>query len=215
MPNLGQWLWYWIQVPGCPTGPKPESADVLIVQAFGRNHLVDNDLAKLRQFHDEHGADDAVTLAWCRAHVEPGNPNRSLAMELMDAVHHLHVPVIAQWEVIAACPADWYNHHQSAVICLWPSATPGEYFSTRDVLRLSLQLMEQRGWNRPVILAHAGQAMRVAMMVRKMAGDWPSVLPNLPDDYDRESVQPWTRGRFAWMIHEFLARVHHVLHRWV
>lgn len=215
MSTLGQWLWYWLQAPGCPGLQHPGPADVIIVQAFGRNHLHDNDLARLRKFHDDNGSIDAYTLEWCRSHVEPGNPNRSLAMELMDAVHHLRVPVIAQWEVIVACPVDWYVRHQSAVTCLWPSATPGEYFSTRDVLAASFEVMDRFAWKHPVVLAHAGQAMRVAMMVRKMRGEWPSVLPNLPNDFDRESVQPWTRNRLAWMAHEFLARGHHLVHRWV
>ncbi len=215
MPNLGQWLWYLLQEPGCPASFKEPAFDVVLVQAFGRNHLHDNDLANMRRFHDEHGGNDAHTLAWCRDHVEPGVPNRILAWHLMNIMHHHEVLAFAQWEVVAACPADWYAAHHHRVVCLWPPATPGQYFSTRDVLEKSFAEMRPRGRSRPLILAHAGQAMRVAMMIRKMTDRWPAVWVDLPDDFDRSSVQSWTRNRWAWMMHEFLARAHHIVHGWV
>lgn len=215
MPTIQQWIWYWLQIPGCPDGPKVGAADALLVQAFGRNHLADNDLANLRRFHDDHGSVDAVTLAWCRDNVEPGQVNRQLAWHMMNAVHRHRLTVIAQWEVIVACPRDWYQSHRDRVICLWPSATPGAYFSTREVLESSFAAMKDRHLSRPMILAHAGQAMRVAMMIQKTTGTWPVIHAQLADEYDRESVQPWTRNRFAWMVHEFLARGHHVVHHWV
>lgn len=215
MRNVVQWLWYWLQLPGCPFGARADEADVILVQAFGRNHLADNDLANLRRYHDEHGGRDAVTLAWCRDHVEVGSANRSLAMELMDLVHHSHLPVIAQWEVIVPLPISWYERHQSRIICLWPSAVPGEYFSTVDVLAKALTTMTEHRWDSPLVLAHAGQVMRCAMLIRRELGRWPAIPPNLPNEFDRDSVQPWTRNRAAWMWHEFLARGHHVVRRLV
>lgn len=213
--NIGQWLWYGLQLPGCPLSTKVDSADIILAQAFGRNTLVDSDLANLRLYRDQRG--EAATLAWCRLRVEPGMPNRSLAMQLMHFMHQTGRPAIVQWEILVACPAAWYEHHQSRIGIVWPSQVPGAVLTTRDVLHTSLVLADIRQWQRTraLVLAHRRHAMRVAMMYRRMTGRWPVVPEELPDDFDCNSVQWWTKHPLAWTFYEFLARGHHLVHHWV
>lgn len=216
MRELLSWIWYWLQLPGCSQRSPEAQADVIVVQAFGRNTLIEEDLANLRRYHDGNGNHDGLTLAWCRDHqIEVGDPNRSLAMVLINMVHQTRLPVVAQWEVILACPPDWYKHHRQSIFCLWPPAQPGQYFTTRRVLEDTVAVMRFRGWRRPLVLAHTRQLHRVCLMLKRLSGAWPAVSRDQIDEFDSQSLQPWTRNIFAWWYRETRVRVHHVLHHWV
>lgn len=213
----GLWWRYWLQLPGLPDIGDPSQADCIAVQAFGRNIFDDADLPGIRTYHDRNGGRDELTLEWLRSHdFKPGRPNLQLARETQALVERFGIPAIVQWEVAAAMRPSWYAAHQRQVICLWPSANPGEYYSTVDVKRDTVAIMRQRGWRLPIEVAHRWMIIRAYFVLRKQLGADPVAISRLSSsDFDHESTQPWTRSWYVWLPREIAARLHHVFKRLV
>lgn len=210
------WLRYVFQIPGLPSIGSPLSAQVVAVQAFGRNTFLDADLSNIRVYHDQSGANDEVTLNWLWEHnFDPGHPNRQLALETRSLLDRMPVYAIVQWEVAAAFDRAWYAANSRRIICLWPSATPGQYFSTRDVKMQTVEVMRARGWSDVIELAHRRQVVRAYLILRKLLGHDPITVTIRTDGFDRKSVQPWTKSWYRWAWYEFLARLHHLALGWV
>lgn len=210
------WWRYILQIPGLPKIGSVSDAEVVAVQAFGRNTFIDADLANIRVYHDQHGGDDAVTIAWLWEHnFDPGHPNRQLALETRSLLDRWPISAIVQWEVAAAFDRHWYAANRHRVICLWPSATPGEYFSTRDVKMATVRIMDEHGWRQVIELAHRRHVVRAYLILRQLLGHDPIAVTIRTDGFDHKSVQPWTTSWYRWAWYEFLVRLHHLAVRWV
>jgi hypothetical protein len=216
MTNLEIWLRYFLGWPGLPAVGDPSQADVVIVQAFGRNDYLDTELFKIRKAYEYFGQNDAQTIAWLRSqNFDPGLPNRQLAAECQTMVDCYGLPVITQWEAALAFDPDWYEQHKNNIICLWPLADPTRYFTTRLVKEQTVQIMRQCGWSNPIELAHKRQVVRSFLIVRKLLGKPPIVLEQKISSFDSGSVQPWTKSPLRWIVREVPTRIHHVFKHWV
>lgn len=210
---LGMWLRYLCIIPGLPPRGDLSTADVVLVQAFGRNQYPDSELDHITDLHVAYGKQDAVTIAKLREQgFDPGQPNRDLALACQQLVDTYGIAAIVQWEVTVAFDPAWYAAHRNRIVSLWPTA---EYFSTRLVQEHSLRVMQEHGWTKPIELAHSWQIVRAFLIVRKLFGHEPMVSSETIRCFDSKSVQWWTRSKVKWLAYECLARVHHVLYRWV
>lgn len=216
MNNLEIWLRYLFCWPGLPAVGDPSQADVMIIQAFGRNDYLDTELFKIRKVYENFGQDDAQTIAWLRSqNFNPGLPNRQLAAECQAMADLYGLPVITQWEVATAFDSVWYEQNKNRIICLWPSADPKQYFSTRLVKEETVRVMNQHGWHNPIELAHKRQVARNFLIVKKLLSKSPIIIEQKTQCFDSKSIQSWTRGPLAWIVREVLTRAFHLVKKWV
>lgn len=114
MTNLEIWIRYFFIWPGLRPIGNPAEADVIIIQAFGRNSILDSELYSIGQLR-KLGNNDWLTINKLRQgpiNFDPGEPNTDLALECQDLVDKYHLPVITQWEVAAALGPNWYEKHK-------------------------------------------------------------------------------------------------------
>lgn len=211
------WIRYFAVIPGLPAIGDPEEADVLIIQAFGRNTFPKKELPIVRRLHEELGRDDATTIAKLREmSFDPGIPNYDLAQEAQEIADRYNLPIITQWEVAAAFDSEWYETHKERVTCVWP---PGDasYFTSWHVKIATFRIMQQNNWRLPIELAHKNQIARTFLIVRKIMHITPVVLPQKTKSFDPNSVQPWIKSWRKFVLpREIIVRwVHHIIKRWV
>jgi hypothetical protein len=214
---FGVWIRYFAVIPGLPAIGDPEEADVLIIQAFGRNTYGDEELDIVRTIYERSGGNDATAIEKLReVSFNPGIPNYDLAQEAQEIADRYDLPIITQWEVAVAFNPEWYAVHKERIICIWP---PGgtEYFTTWHVKTATWKIMKEKGWKTPVELAHKSQIARSFLVVKKVMHITPVVLPQRTKSFDPNSVQPWIRSWRKFVLpREIIVRwVHHIIKRWV
>jgi len=215
-------LQLWLRYPLCWLGltrlGRYEDVQAIIAIAFGRNNLPETELNRLwefrQQFGQANGADHLAIAALRDKGFNPGRPNHGLATVVQKAMARSRRFCYLQWEVATALDPAWYNLNWRWVKVIWP-ANDGAYLSTRDILLAIKPEMITRQETEAAIIAHQGMIVRVALLARRQLGLNPIIPEQDINEFDRNSVQPWTRQRWAWLKRETLARAHHLLHRWV
>ena len=217
MTELEIWIRYLLIWPGLRPIGDPAQADVIIIQAFGRNSIPDSELYLVRQLR-ELCDNDWLTIKKLQQSpifFDPGKPNFSLALECQNLVDQYHLPIITQWEVAAAFGPYWHEKHKENIFCVWPPTEPQKRFSTREVKMATKKIMADHGWTKPIELAHKRQIIRSFLIVRKLI-DTPIITKQRTDVFDPNSVQSWTRDGRSWLLkYEPYVRAHHILNRWV
>ncbi len=219
------WVCYLLPfLPCVPRIGKVEDADCMFVQAFGRNGLPDEGLGRFLHQMRNGDRDDIDTFGKLVQHgFDAGASNKVLAQYVMKLYELLNIPIIAQWEVVYAMmflDSSWYIENLHRIDCIWPPEDG--YFATKHVKTMSKECMLARGCCRPLEVAHPAMIARAVPVIWKL-GMNPVVVPIFPWSFwedalwawDKDSIQPWTRGFRAWVLREPLGRVHHILHRWV
>ena len=137
----------------------------------------------------------------------PGKTNEALA-DVIGPYAEKGLPVFAQWEVAEALRA-----RQKAELCHCVARPDKEYLGTSGVVRQFLS--EGLGKYKAVILVahrhHAFRCQRIAAKVfaaEEGTADIRILIPSLPDVYDPDSVQPWTRSLEDWVRYEVGNRFH-------
>lgn len=199
--------------PGLPYIGRLFEADCLIALALGRNGYPEDELGQVTRVRPELGSDRAAISRLRALHFDPGEPNRQIAEDVERLVGGQHwIGTILQWEVAVACD-EFGKLWDNDVVILWPPEHG--YFSTERVLRQACQAMTARGWQRPLLVAHRWHIARAFLVLRKLLGRSPIVVPPLAEAFDAKSVQDWTRDPGHWLVHEATARLHHLVHRTV
>ena len=206
------WLRYLLVYPGAPPLGDVAEADVIIVQAFGRNSFSDRVLHNIGKLYNDCCNDDLLTIRQLHYNnFQPGLPNLSLANECRVLMENFNKPAIVQWEVAAAFEFEWYKKNSHRIFCVWPPDRPVKRFSTWQVKEKTREIMDRYGWKIPVELAHKRQYIRAFFTVYKLIG--PAVIPPQNTDcYDPLSVQKWTSSPFRWFIpYEPIARIYFLM----
>lgn len=215
MKDVGLWLRYGLIWPGMPTIGNPGEADVIVVEALGRNSILDRDLFEVRRIRDECDNDVVAIQRLRELRVDPGLANCELADEVM-AIHRTYqIPIICQWEIALAFRPSWFADHWTNIVCIWPSIIPGVPLQLRDVLLEVRRHMDELGFGRMINVAHRRIAVRAFLLARKIMKQPPIILPQDTTTFDRHSVQGHTTGVVPWLPYESRARCHNLLHRWV
>lgn len=206
-----------------PINGSPYDADCAIVLSFGRNSIPDDRLLNVRNFYDAFKQDDAETMDHIDhpyfSGFDPGWPNHEIAQRAEVCIVAYGIPLIAQWEISmslykengAAWVKNRYAHQE--LFCLWPPVGRSAY-RTIEVLEDAFKITQQKGWKRPLLLAHDYHMPRVAMLAQHF---WPEFIigfPAITRAFDPKSVQPMTTSAFKFSIYELKARAHHFVNGW-
>ncbi len=166
-----------------PTAP-PEGAAAVIALAFGCRRLPNGNTI-------------------------PGPMNERVADVTAELYEELGCPVYAQWEVAEALGG---RVPSGKLHALFPDqAADGSgvaYLSTYGVLSKVRGAVGEPGRLGKVLIAawrhHAPRCIRLA---RSLGFDAFAPPRRLPDAYDIESAQSWTRSAHAYLLHDGLARL--------
>lgn len=153
---------------------------------------------------------------------DAGSVNRALAnicYQLANAYrtgNQAPYRVVGQWEVMYELwkqHPEWYREHQQWFLTtIWPRPD-GEYLSTRGMFELVRLTLNQN----VVIVAqavHMARCLRVADQVfgHDNVSKAPVAMPNF---YDEDSVQLWTRDQASFVAWERKARVFDEMPGWM
>jgi hypothetical protein len=145
-----------------------------------------------------------------RRSIRPGPVNEELARVTVDLYHKTQSPVYAQWE-IAECIGR--RIPPSRLYVLKPDTNRGKtiqkYLSTIGVMSKAITLMKRsQARSRILIVAHRDHVPRCLSIGRRLGLRRAFAPPvPLPVQYDPKSAQPWTRTRFAYLLHDILCRI--------
>lgn len=202
-------------------------ADCAIVLSMGRNSVPDYRLSDIRNSFDTLKGDNVATIDHInRSGFNPGLPNIEIARKGLWDIVEQGIPLLAQWEICVSiyqqrihfygqqATASWMHHFSSErLFCLWPPPNRLAY-RTIEVLEDAFKITQEKGWKRPVLLAHDYHLPRVAMLAQHF---WPEFIigfPTITRGFDKKSVQPMTTCCRQWYGYEFKGRTHHLLYGW-
>ncbi len=188
--------------------------DSLLVQAFGRNTITDEELPELRRAYDV-DAERNDMLMWeilKASKFDPGSSNEALAEAV--ATKLTESPVIEpilQWEdgyALWQKNPDLYARNFNRIHTVWPQS---QVYRTFEVKRDSLDIMDRFGLYNPLELSHPDMMIRALSILSKLGVEADPLIVEVP--FDADSVQRQVTGPREWQVREALTRVHHVLHR--
>lgn len=184
--------------------------DSLLVQAFGRNDVLDRELPAIRDARASLG-DDIVMMEYLRdEQFDTGDSNRALAKAVAEKVYGGDVvePVI-QWEVAYALwqsDPEKFEQYKNYMHVVYPRSS---FYPTYEVKADSIKVMDTLGMNNPLELAHQDMAVRAMAILAKQGVRAELLEADIP--FDPRSTQLQVRGPGSWMMRETLTRVEHVL----
>ena len=195
------WLRFFLIWPGLPAIGNPEDADVIIVQAFGRNTYNDKELDIVVKIIEKAESELEAIDELIRRKFDPGRPNFELAEQAKEIADTYNLPIITQWEIGVALRMlypSWLETHQ--VLCVWPGRE--KYLETWIVKEKTYKIMQQYGWQIPIELAHTRQISRSYLIVKLITNVNPIVIPSKAKSFDRKSKQWWIRSWYLWLLRE-------------
>jgi hypothetical protein len=136
------------------------------------------------------------------AYRKNGYGNVNIALAEFIASRYIHLPMFLNRNIAGALgeimpgiePEEIFDGNSAGYI-----ATKGH--GTWAELAQARYAMNERRFNRPILVAQAYHVGRVALQAELLEME-PIVPEGLPRDFDPESEQPWTRGRLRWAIRE-------------
>lgn len=184
--------------------------DTVLVQAFGRDSITDEELPLVRDERLKLSSDDEMMRHLEITHFNPGPSNESLADEV-DRQLQSNNPTeqIIQWEVAYALYANHpsvYGRYRQYLHILWPRR---DFYPTYEVTAHSIDVMDEYGLYNPKELAHGDMMVRAIGIINKLGSIADPVDVEVP--FDPESTQPHVRNKWPWAVREVLARSEHVL----
>lgn len=140
-------------------------------------------------------------------HPTPGASNRQLAAII--AQHYLELPLILQWEIAAALPAE---------VSVWRierHAKKHQYLDTREVARQARDIMQRQNYMTALIVAYPHHVGRVDAVCQRLGMH--TIVPDGLEgvDFDARSRQPWTRRQPAWSVRETMAIAYYDVLGWL
>lgn len=140
---------------------------------------------------------------------EPGPVNEALA-DVAAALHaRTGARVFAQWEVAAAIGDRMGAGQLIAINPARDAMAEPVYLSTGGVAAAVRAIVgDPRACGRVAVVAFRDHAKRCIDVTRRAGFDaWMPAGQAMPEAYDPESGQPWTRSRVAYLLHDIRARI--------
>lgn len=92
--------------------------------------------------------------------------------------------------------------------------TLGDRMTTYRLMKLMQRSMNDKGYERPVLLASSYQVPRAVAIAKKLGLEL--IVPyGLPDGFDPQSSQRWTRNAWRWALKEPFVLIQHRLFGWI
>jgi hypothetical protein len=141
--------------------------------------------------------------------VQPGPVNSQLADATVNMYLKTQAVVYAQWEIAELIDGRIPSKN---LVALYPETNPTDgiinYLSTIGVVNKVLSIIKTPSTlGKVLVLAFKDSAFRAVTIARKYGFDAYTPPIDLPNKYDPESGQPWTRSRLAYIFHDMLARL--------
>lgn len=140
-------------------------------------------------------------------HIIPGPTNQALGEATAQLYRLTQSPIYAQWEVAETLSG---KVPDKAMHAIYPEKNPedgGEiYLSTAGIIeKIKSWTGDPRSLGALYVVAHKDHLCRCVEYLRKQGYDaYASPLP-LPDHYDSQSAQPWTRSAKVYRLVDRLA----------
>ncbi len=207
-------MWPWpllyrfcLPIPGPVSYGSWHQARELLVFAWGRETICDDELPQV-SLRRSPRYDDANTIRVLREDgFDPGDPNRQLADVLSWALeHNTELLAYVQWEVAVAMENQKYRQYANRIRIIWPFVGWDE-FNTLHVIDGAMQLGFMSKRCPPAILAHQFMVVRAALMLRKyLGGMHVIVFPSRVTMCSKTSVHYQTRNQALWYARELPGR---------
>lgn len=149
-----------------------------------------------------------VTLSFgLRPENKPGRSNEKLA-EWSEYLHReYNLPLVLQWE-IADCLLEPEKTKTAKVIR--EHRIKGKYLDTYEVLSQAKDFCDEKGWKKILLAAHQDHLPRAIKTAKKL-GFVVKISRVVKFPYDSLSVQPWTRNKWRFKLHEIPANLLYLL----
>ena len=144
---------------------------------------------------------------------DPGLANLFLGDIVGEISIKENLPIIAQIEVANALNA--LPVPLKLIEVIKEHRIKGKYLDTYEVLSQAKEIMEKKGWNIAILVAHPAHLPRCKKVLEKMGVKViiPEGLEKIP--FDSFSTQWWTRNKFAWWIREIPTRLLYKIKGWI
>lgn len=205
---------------GMPVNGSPSDADCAIALSFGRNNVPDNRLPDVRDLFDDLQGNNLETIERIGhayfGDFDPGLPNVHIAQHSALCMIKFNIPLLAQWEIPMAMyqrsGIQWMTNAlaNQKLFCLWPPNRPA--YRSIEVLEDAYRITQEKGWKRPILLAHDYHMPRVAMLARHF---WPEFIigfPTITRTFDPKAIQLMTTSPRRWYEYEIKSRSYHFLY---
>ncbi len=212
------WQWY-AYATRLLHGPDPQGAlrdaDHVIVQAFGRDHVPDEDLFRIGGLAMRYN-DAELVQKIAQTGFEPGPPNAALARQMRGIMEEYNIPAFAQWEVTVAAYLDNEEWAREAIangdlVSVWPPHRKQARFDTVAVTQDAQRFAGERNLSLPVDLAHMAMLARAFLVTKDVYGREPVIPEEQVGGWDSQSIQGQIRGPAMWVPREILARAYYLL----
>lgn len=139
-------------------------------------------------------------------HDSPGPVNEAIACTIAQSIAcgdiNQPVQLVLQQEVADAFDDLATGITVNYVVCGTPSNTLGGGIDSWDVLQAAKQYWRNEHAETTALFGQARHVGRVACQYEQLFGSRPIIPANLPDTYDPESPQWWTRTPTLWRVRE-------------
>ena len=177
------------------------------------NFVMDDVLTWKPKTIDIDKADSILAFAFGNRHAKngnqiPGNMNEQLADFVVNIYSKIHKPVFAQWEIAQAIGKRIPEKDLHAIYPTVNNEGNLVYLNTKGV---ALDAVDQAGgfdkMGTTIVVAFKEHALRAVNTA--IAAGLNAYAPkgyNLPDKYDTNSGQPWTRDKLTFVLYEIRTR---------
>ncbi|MCD6550393.1 YdcF family protein [bacterium] len=127
---------------------------------------------------------------------KPGLSNQEIADFVKKLYQSTSVPLILQREI-----AECLKETPKAKV-IYEHRIKGKYLDTYEVLYQAKQFCDKFKWKNILLIAHPDHLPRARLTAKKLGFNVyiPYELPSI--SYDKQSIKPWTRERWRFLLHE-------------
>jgi len=144
-------------------------------------------------------ADCVIGQSFGASEQGPGYVNELLAKYITDNAYD-SLPLLLQSEIALALPEN--SPSPALVVEGKPSTSSGGELDSWAVLQQAHEFMKENDLRRPLLVAQAYHVGRVTLQAKKQGMSGLIVPRGLPNEFDPDSMQPWTTSRINWAMRE-------------
>lgn len=138
----------------------------------------------------------AFGLNWEQGALVPGRSNDALAAYVLHS--GISLPILAQQEIDLSLRS---TGHRGANYVIESDPSDGAYLDTYGFLLWAQEVLNEKGYKAPLLIAHPHHLPRVQAVAAKL-GIAAITRGGLRSVWDKNSAQPWTRGPARWIMRE-------------
>lgn len=147
-------------------------------------------------------ADCIISQSFGASEHGPGYVNKLLANYVIERTNK-ELPLLVQGEIAEALAESESDHIPNLIIQGNPSTSTGGELDSWCMLEQAREYMDDNKLNSPILIAQSYHIGRLCLQAIKQ-GMEPVITDGLPDEFDPESTQFWTRDKKLWIPREVI-----------